>query len=61
MYILLELDYAKFDISNLFSSKVIEEKPLGGRLLVKGGLISVTEALIVGLLPGVGKPQGALH
>ena len=41
---LLKLHYAKFDVSRLFRSKVIEEKPLGGgRLdphppLVKEGL-----------------------
>ena len=42
MYILLKLHYAKFNVSRLFCSKVIEEKPLGGRLepspLVKEGL-----------------------
>ena len=35
MCILLKLHYAKFDVSSLFCSKVIEEKPLGvggGRL-----------------------------
>ena len=32
MYILLKLGYAKFGVSNLLFSKVIEEKPLGGRL-----------------------------
>ena len=32
MCILLKLDYAKFGVSNLFFSKVIEEKPLGGGL-----------------------------
>ena len=32
MCILLKLDYAKFGVSNLFFSKVIEEKSLGGRL-----------------------------
>ena len=30
MCILLKLRYAKFDVSRLFCSKVIEEKPLGG-------------------------------
>ena len=30
MYILLKFDYAKFGVSNLFFSQVIEEKPLGG-------------------------------
>ena len=30
MCILLKLHYAKFDVSSLFCSKVIEEKPLGG-------------------------------
>ena len=42
MYILLKLHYAKFGVSRLFCSKVIEEKPLGGWLdpsLVKEGLI----------------------
>ena len=42
MCILLKLDYAKFGVSNLFFSKVIKEKPLGGRLdspLVQEGLI----------------------
>ena len=29
MCILLKLEYAKFDVSNFFFSKVIEEKPLG--------------------------------
>ena len=32
MCILLKLHYAKFDVSRLFCSKVIEEKPLEGRL-----------------------------
>ena len=32
MCILLKLHYAKFGVSNLFFSKVIEEKPLGDRL-----------------------------
>ena len=32
MCILLKLQYAKFDVSRLFCSNVIEEKPLGGRL-----------------------------
>ena len=32
MCILLKLHYAKFGVSRLFCSKVIEEKPLGGRL-----------------------------
>ena len=42
MCILLKLHYAKFDVSRLFWSKGIEEKPLGGRLdpLVKEGLKS---------------------
>ena len=31
MCILLKLHYAKFDVSRLFCSKVMEEKPLGGR------------------------------
>ena len=29
MCILLKLHYAKFDVSSLFRSKVIDEKPLG--------------------------------
>ena len=39
-----QLHYAKFDVSRLFCSKVIEEEPLGGRFdpppppLVKEGL-----------------------
>ena len=44
MCILFKLHYAKFGVSNLFFSKVIKEKPLGGRLepplvkeQVKGG------------------------
>ena len=32
MCILLKFDYAKFGVSNLCFSKVIEEKPMGGRL-----------------------------
>ena len=32
MCILLKLHYSKFDVSSLFFSNVIEEKPLGGRL-----------------------------
>ena len=39
MCILSKLDYAKFDVSNLYFSKVIEEKPLGSSPLVKEGLI----------------------
>ena len=31
MCILLELNFEKFGVSNLFVSKVIGEKPLGGR------------------------------
>ena len=42
MCMLLKLHYAKFDVSSLFCSKVMEEKPLGARLdpptLVKEGL-----------------------
>ena len=40
MCILLKLDYSKSRVSNLFFSKVTEEKPLGGRLdpPVKEGL-----------------------
>ena len=46
MCILLKLHYAKFDVSRLYCSKVVEEKPLGGRLdpplpLVKEGLNGV--------------------
>ena len=32
MCILLKFDYAKFGVSNLCFSEVIEEKPLGARL-----------------------------
>ena len=32
MCIILKLNYAKFDVSSLFCSKVIKEKPLGGLL-----------------------------
>ena len=32
MCILLKLHYAKFEVSGLFSSNGIEEKPLGGRI-----------------------------
>ena len=32
MCILLKLHYGKFDVSRLFCLKVIEVKPLGGRL-----------------------------
>ena len=32
MCILLKLNYAKFSVSKLFFSKVMEEKPLGRRL-----------------------------
>ena len=40
MCILLKLHYGNFNVSKLFCSKVIEEKPLGGRApLVKEGLI----------------------
>ena len=40
MCILLKLHYAKFDVSSLFCSKVIKEKPLGvgSTALVKEGL-----------------------
>ena len=41
MCILLKFDYAKFGVSNLCFSEVIEEKPLGARLdppLVQKGL-----------------------
>ena len=36
MYILLKLHYAKFDVSSLFCSKVIEEKPWGSTPSGKG-------------------------
>ena len=36
MCILFKFDYAKFSVSNFFCSKVIEEKPLGGRLDLLG-------------------------
>ena len=42
MCILLKLHYARFNVSSVFCSKVIEEKSLGGRLdpppLLKEGL-----------------------
>ena len=44
MYMLFKLYYAKCDVSSLLCSKVIEEKPLGGRLdplMVKEGLRQV--------------------
>ena len=44
MCILLKLHYAKFDVSRLFCSKVIEEKPLGGPL-VKEGLSTVNNSI----------------
>ena len=47
MCILLKLQYAKFDVSSLFCSKVIKEKPLGFWLdppLVKEGLIVVNRS-----------------
>ena len=45
MCILLKLHYAKFDVSSLFCSKVIEEKPLGAAdpPPVKKGLMSFKE------------------
>ena len=53
MCILLKLDYAKFGVSNLFFSKVIDEKPLGesarplppplGKGKVKTSLMGVTK------------------
>ena len=50
MCILLKLHYAKFGVSNLFFSKVIEEKPLGARLdppsLVQEGLIKYGRILL---------------
>ena len=42
MCILLKFDYAKFGVSNLFFSKVIEEKPLEGRFLVKERLTLIS-------------------
>ena len=39
MRILFKLDFSKFSVSNLFFSKVIKEKPLGG--LGKEELISL--------------------
>ena len=45
MCILFKLYYATFGVSSLFISKVIEEKPFGGRLdpppLVKEGLKTI--------------------
>ena len=46
MCILLELDYAKVVVSNLFGPKIIEEKPLGGSALEKEGLnVQTTQAV----------------
>ena len=46
---LFKLDYAKFGVSNLFFSKVIEEKPMGGLArppLCTGRVKNVTQCLI---------------
>ena len=50
MCILLNLDYAKFGVSNLLFSKVIEEKPSGGWAqrplpLVKEGHVNLSQWL----------------
>ena len=66
MYILLKLHYANFDISSLFCSKVIEEKPLGCRLdppppppLVKEGLtLSGPAYSVIGPAGGGGGLRG---
>ena len=54
MCILLKLHYPKFDISSLFCSKVIEGKPLRGRLppppLVKEGLKQANFSLLLNRL-----------
>ena len=47
--ILLNLDYAKFGVSNVFFSKVIEEKPLevcSTPLVLKEGLMSIMKLLL---------------
>ena len=50
MCILLKLNYAKFGVSNLFFSKGIEEKPLGGRLDPLGtGRIKDVKIIYVGV------------
>ena len=53
MCILLKLHYANFDASRLFCSKIIEEKPLGGR--VKEGLT------LSGPGGGLRGPDGQTH
>ena len=40
MCILLKLDYEKFLVSNLFLSRVMEDKPLGG--LGKGSVVNLS-------------------
>ena len=56
MCILLKLHYAKFDVSGLFCSKVIEEKPLGDWLdltvLQKGCRLFVQDQTILFFCPG---------
>ena len=54
MCILLKLHYAKFDVSILFSSKVIGEKPLGGvgstpNALAKERLMSCFQTSVFGI------------
>ena len=62
MCILLKLDYAKFGVSNLFFSKVIEEKPLFGGVgsisppLVKKGLKKLEESKHAGNTNNIGIP-----
>ena len=55
MCILLKLRYATFNVSRLFCSKVIEEKPLGvgstpsplGKWRVKEGCVICIEAFVI--------------
>ena len=49
MCILLKLNYAKCSVSNLFFSKVIEERPLGARHSVQEGLTAMTLCTPMGL------------
>ena len=62
MCILLKLHYAKFDVSSLICSKVIEEKPLGGRLDPLGkGKVKMPEPPSIPGRPIVGGPNCPTH
>ena len=54
MCVLLKLHYAKFDVSSLFCSNVIEEKPLGGSARLAPPP-PVKEGLMVPKILGVSK------